>query len=134
MKTFLILTLVAMTSVAEAKIGLKVSLIYKKGIGRGFFLSTEQHTINSVFENEKITIQMSNGIKTNISAHFVQSVHEYGPSGFLRVEGNITGVNGKVVKKLDEPKLDVYLGQTKTVLYKDGEEEEIEVQITPVSL
>ena len=68
---------------------------------------------------------MNNGIKTNISAHFIQSVHEYGPSGFLRVTGNITGVNGKVVKNLNEPKLDVYLGQTKTVLYQDGEEEQI---------
>lgn len=120
--------------VAEAKIGLNVGLIYKKGIGKGFFLSTEQHSIQSVDENEHVLIQMKNGIKADISAQYVQSVHEYGPSGFVRIKGDIYNTNGKIVKTLNEPTLDIYLGQTKTIVHQERNEEKIEIIITPVSL
>lgn len=134
MRILLVFFVLSFCQIAEAKIGIRVSLIYKKGIGSGFFLSTEQHSIQSVFEKEPVIIQMSNGIKTSISAQFVQSVHEYGPSGFVRIKGKLYGVNGNVVKDFDEPKLDIYLGHTKTITHKDGEEEQIEILITPVSL
>lgn len=117
-----------------AKIGLNVSLIYKKGIGKGFFLSTEQHSIQSVDEKEHVLIQMKNGIKADISAFYVQSVHEYGPSGFVRVKGDLYNISGKIVKTLNEPNLDIYLGQTKTIVHQERNEEQIEIIITPVSL
>ncbi len=119
---------------AEAKIGLNVSLIYKKGIGKGFFLSTEQHSIEQVDEREQVTIQMKNGIKAELSAYFVQSIHEYGPSGFVRVKGEIYNQGGKVVKTLNEPNLDIYLGETKKISHEERNEEEIDLIITPVSL
>lgn len=121
-------------SSAEAKIGLKVSLIYKKGIGKGFFLSTEQHSIQQVDDREQVMIQMKNGIKADISAFYVQSVHEYGPSGFVRIKGDLYNVNGKLVKTLNEPNLDIYLGQTKSITHVERNEEQIELIITPVSL
>ena len=124
----------AFTNVAHAKIGLKVSLIYKKGIGKGFFLSTEQHSIQSVDEKEHVLIQMKNGIKADISAFYVQSVHEYGPSGFVRVKGDLYNINGKIVKTLNEPNLDIYLGQSKSITHIERNEEQIEIVITPVSL
>jgi len=119
---------------AEAKIGLNVSLIYKKGIGKGFFLSTEQHSIEQVDEREQVTIQMKNGIKAELSAYFVQSVHEYGPSGFVRVKGEIYNQAGKVVKTLNQPNLDIYLGETKKITHEEHNEEEIDLIIIPVSL
>ena len=122
------------TAAAEAKIGLKVSLIYEKGIGKGFFLSTEQHSIQSVDEKEHILIQMKNGIKADISAFYVQSVHEYGPSGFVRIKGDLYNISGKIVKTFNEPNLDIYLGQTKTIAHQERNEEQIEIVITPVSL
>ncbi|AUN99756.1 hypothetical protein DOM21_02020 [Bacteriovorax stolpii] len=134
MKILLVLSLMALTTVAEAKIGLKVSLIYKKGIGKGFFLSTEQHSIQSVDEKEHILIQMKNGIKADISAFYVQSVHEYGPSGFVRIKGDLYNINGKIVKTFNEPNLDIYLGDTKTITHVERNEEQIEIVITPVSL
>jgi len=121
-------------SSAEAKIGLKVSLIYKKGIGKGFFLSTEQHSIQQVDDREQVMIQMKNGIKADISAFYVQSVHEYGPSGFVRIKGDLYNVNGKLVKTLNEPNLDIYLGQTKSITHVERNAEQIELIITPVSL
>ncbi len=126
--------LLTLSVVAEAKIGLNVGLIYKKGIGKGFFLSTEQHSIQSVDENEHVLIQMKNGIKADISAQYVQSVHEYGPSGFVRIKGDIYNTSGKIVKTLNEPTLDIYLGQTKTIVHQERNEEKIEITITPVSL
>ena len=134
MRILIALMFVAFTSVAEAKIGLKVSLIYKKGIGKGFFLSTEQHSIQSVDEKEHVLIQMKNGIKADISAFYVQSVHEYGPSGFVRIKGDLYNVNGKIVKTLNEPNLDIYLGQSKSITHVERNEEQIEIVITPVSL
>lgn len=119
---------------AQAKIGLNVSLIYKKGIGKGFFLSTEQHSIEQVDEREQVTIQMKNGIKAELSAYYVQSVHEYGPSGFVRIKGEIYNQAGKMVKTLNEPNLDIYLGETKTIVHEERNEEQIELVITPVSL
>jgi hypothetical protein len=121
-------------SSAEAKIGLKVSLIYKKGIGKGFFLSTEQHSIQQVDDREQVMIQMKNGIKADISAFYVQSVHEYGPSGFVRIKGDLYNVNGKIVKTLNEPNLDIYLGQTKSITHVERNAEQIEIVITPVSI
>lgn len=121
-------------SSAEAKIGLKVSLIYKKGIGKGFFLSTEQHSIQQVDDREQVLIQMKNGIKADISAFYVQSVHEYGPSGFVRIKGDLYNVNGKIVKTLNEPNLDIYLGQTKSISHVEKNAEQIEIVITPVSI
>jgi len=121
-------------SSAEAKIGLKVSLIYKKGIGKGFFLSTEQHSIQQVDDREQVMIQMKNGIKADISAFYVQSIHEYGPSGFVRIKGDLYNVNGKIVKTLNEPNLDIYLGQTKSITHVERNAEQIEIIITPVSL
>lgn len=134
MRILIALMFVAFTSVAEAKIGLKVSLIYKKGIGKGFFLSTEQHSIQSVDEKEHVLIQMKNGIRADISAFYVQSVHEYGPSGFVRIKGDLYNVNGKIVKTLNEPNLDIYLGQSKSITHVERNEEQIEIVITPVSL
>jgi hypothetical protein len=119
---------------AQAKIGLNVSLIYKKGIGKGFFLSTEQHSIEQVDERELVMIQMKNGIKAELSVFYVQSIHEYGPSGFVRIKGEIYNQAGKVVKTLNEPKLDIYLGQTKKIVHEERNEEEIDLIITPVSL
>lgn len=123
-----------LVSTAEAKIGLKVSLIYKKGIGKGFFLSTEQHSIQQVDDREQVMIQMKNGIKADISAFYVQSVHEYGPSGFVRIKGDLYNVQGKIVKTLNEPNLDIYLGQTKSITHVERNAEQIELIITPVSL
>ena len=119
---------------AHAKIGLNVSLIYKKGIGKGFFLSTEQHSIEQVDEREQITIQMKNGIKAELSAYYVQSIHEYGPSGFVRIKGEIYNQTGKLVKTLNSPNLDIYLGDTKTIVHQERSEEQIDLVITPVSL
>jgi hypothetical protein len=125
---------VALSSVAEAKIGLNVSLIYKKGIGKGFFLSTEQHSIEQVDEKEHVVIKMKNGISADISATFIQSIHEYGPSGFVRIKGDLYNESGKIVKTLNEPNLDIYLGQTKSITHQERNEEQIEISITPVSL
>lgn len=129
----LIATLV-MSMDAQAKIGLNVSLIYKKGIGKGFFLSTEQHSMEQVDEREQITVQMKNGIKAELSAYYVQSIHEYGPSGFVRIKGEIYNQAGKVVKTLNEPNLDIYLGENKKIAHEERNEEEIDLIITPVSL
>lgn len=119
---------------AQAKIGLNVSVIYKKGIGKGFFLSTEQHSMEQVDEREQITVQMKNGIKAELSAYYVQSIHEYGPSGFVRIKGDIYNQAGKVVKTLNEPNLDIYLGESKKISHEERNEEEIDIIITPVSL
>ena len=119
---------------AQAKNGLNVSLIYKKGIGKGFFLSTEQHSIEQVDEHEVITVQMKNGIKAELSAFFVQSVHEYGPSGFVRIKGFLYSQNGKMIKTLNEPVLDIYLEESKTITHEENGEEQIELIIKPVSL
>lgn len=125
--------LLTLSTFAEAKIGLNVSLIYKKGIGKGFFLSTEQHSIEQIDEHEFITVQMKNGIKIEISAYYVQSVHEYGPSGFVRIKGALYNQNGKMVKTLNEPKLDIYLGDSKSIVHEERGEEQIELTIKPVS-
>ena len=134
MRILITLLFIAFAGVAEAKIGLKVSLLYKKGIGKGFFLSTEQHSIQSVDEKEHILIQMKNGIKADISAFYVQSVHEYGPSGFVRIKGDLYNVDGKIIKTFNEPNLDIYLGQSKSISHVERNEEQIEIVITPVSL
>lgn len=134
MRILITLLFLVLSEAAQAKIGLKVSLIYKKGIGKGFFLSTEQHSIQSVDEKEHVLIQMKNGIKADISAFYVQSVHEYGPSGFVRIKGDLYNVNGKIVKTLNEPDLDIYLGQSKSISHVERNEEQIEIVITPVSL
>lgn len=119
---------------AQAKIGLNVSLIFKKGIGKGFYLSTEQHSIEQVDEREQVMIQMKNGIKAELSAYYVQSIHEFGPSGFVRIKGEIYNQAGKVVKTLNEPNLDIYLGESKKIVHEERNEEEIDLIITPVSL
>jgi len=128
-----ILLFVLLSNQSFAKIGLNVSLIYKKGIGRGFFLSTEQHSIEQVDENEQVTVQMKNGIKAELSAFFVQSIHEYGPSGFVRIKGALFNQNGKQVKTLNNPVVDIYLGESKTITHEERGEEQIELVIKPVS-
>ena len=134
MRKFLILVLFISFN-AQAKIGLQVSLIYKKGIGKGFFLSTEQHSIEQGDEREQISVQMKNGVKANLSAYFIQSIHEYGPSGFVRVKGEVFDQAGKMVKTLNEPPLDIYLNETKTIVQVDEKGVgQIELSITPVSL
>ncbi len=132
-KILALILLLSISSIAEAKIGLNVSLIYKKGIGKGFFLSTEQHSIEQIDEHEFITVQMKNGIKVEISAFYVQSIHEYGPSGFVRIKGSLYNQNGKMVKTLNEPKLDIYLGESKSIVHEERGEEQIELTIKPVS-
>jgi hypothetical protein len=119
---------------AQAKIGLNVTLIYKKGIGKGFYLSTEQHSIEQVDEREQVMVQMKNGIKVELSGYYVQSVHEFGPSGFVRIKGDIYNLAGKIVKTLNEPNLDIYLGESKKIVHREQNEEEIDLIITPVSL
>ncbi len=131
---FILVTTLFLSIEAQAKIGLNVSLIYKKGVGKGFSLSTEQHSIEKVDEREQVTIQMKNGVRVELSAYYVQSVHEYGPSGFVRVKGEIYNSAGKMVKTLNEPNLDIYLGETKKITHEEGTEEGIDLIITPVSL
>jgi hypothetical protein len=131
---FILFTSFFLAQAVQAKIGLNVSLIYKKGVGKGFFLSTEQHSIEQVDEREPVIIQMKNGIKAELAAHYVQSIHEYGPSGFVRIKGELYNQNGKVIKTLNTPNLDIYLGDTKTISHLERNEEEIDLIITPVSL
>ena len=130
----ILLTSFFLAQAVQAKIGLNVSLIYKKGVGKGFFLSTEQHSIEQVDEREPVIIQMKNGIKAELAAHYVQSIHEYGPSGFVRIKGELYNQNGKVIKTLNTPNLDIYLGDTKTISHLERNEEEIDLIITLVSL
>jgi hypothetical protein len=131
---FILFTSFFLAQAVQAKIGLNVSLVYKKGVGKGFFLSTEQHSIEQVDEREPVIIQMKNGIKAELAAHYVQSIHEYGPSGFVRIKGELYNQNGKVIKTLNTPNLDIYLGDTKTITHLERNEEEIDLIITPVSL
>lgn len=134
MKKILIISFcLIICQLAYAKIGLNISLIYKKGIGKGFFLSTEQHSIEQIDENEIVTVQMKNGIKADITAFFVQSVHEYGPSGFVRIKGSLYNQNGKMVKTLNNPVLDIYLGESKSIVHEEKGEEQIEMVVRPVS-
>lgn len=133
MKLITITLFTLISSMSYAKIGLNISLIYKKGIGKGFFLSTEQHSIEQIDENEQITVQMKNGIKADISAFFVQSIHEYGPSGFVRIKGALYNQAGKKVKTLNNPVLDIYLGESKTIVHEERGEEQIELMIKPTS-
>jgi hypothetical protein len=132
-KFFAIIILVTFSEIASAKIGLNVSLIFKKGIGKGFFLSTEQHSIEQIDEHEYITVQMKNGIKAELTAFYVQSVHEFGPSGFVRIKGSMYNQKGKRVKTLNEPVIDIYLGESKAIVHEESGEEQIELIIKPVS-
>lgn len=120
-----------LSPVAEAKLALHLGIIYKKGIGKGFFLSNEKHTIEQVDEKEMVFVTMKGGYKVELYAIFIPSTTEYGPSGFVRIKGNILNPNGKVVKTLNEPALDIYLGQEKTVIYQDKSGEEVELRISP---
>jgi hypothetical protein len=70
---------------------------------------------------------MKNGIKAELAAHYVQSIHEYGPSGFVRIKGELYNQNGKVIKTLNTPNLDIYLGDTKTISHLERNEEEIDL-------
>ena len=117
---------------AQAKLALNVGIIYKKGIGKGFFLSTEQHSIEQVDEFETVSVQMKNGIRAELAAFYVRS-KEYGPSGFVRIKGGIYNQKGKLVKTLNDPTLDIYLENSKKVVYEEGEEQ-IELDIRPASI
>ncbi len=115
----------------EAKLALHLSVIYKKGIGKGFFLSNEKHTIEQVDEKELVSVVMKSGHKVELYGIFISSLSEYGPSGFVRIKGNIINPDGKTVKTLNEPPLDIYLGHSKTVIYTDKSGEEIELRVAP---
>ncbi len=116
---------------AEAKLALHLGLIYKKGIGKGFFLSNEKHTIEQVDEKEMVVLNMKGGYRVELFGIFIQSTKEYGPSGFVRIKGNIYNPQGKTVKTLNEPPLDIYLGMEKTIVYQDKSGEEVELIISP---
>lgn len=116
---------------ANAKLSLHLGIIYNKGIGKGFFLSNEKHTIEQVDEKEKVTVNMKGGYRVEVYALFIPSTTEYGPSGFVRIKGNIINPKGKIVKTLNEPPLDIYLGQEKRVVYQDNSGEEVELRISP---
>ena len=45
-----------------------------------------------------------------------------------------SNINGKIVKTFNQPNLDIYLGQTKSITHQERNEEQIEIIITPVSL
>ncbi len=131
---YLLIFLCLVSLNVEAKIGLNISMIYKKGIGKGFFLSTEQHSIEQVDDYELVAVQMKNGIRVELQAFYVQSVHEYGPSGFVRIKGDLYNQNGKLIKSLNTPALDIYLGDSKTVIHEEKGQEQIDLTIKPVSL
>jgi len=131
---FLFIILLIVSFQVEAKIGLNISMIYKKGIGKGFFLSTEQHSIEQVDDFELVSVQMKNGIRVELQAFYVQSVHEFGPSGFVRVKGDLYNQNGKLIKNLSTPTLDIYLGESKTIVHEEKGQEQIDLTIRPVSL
>ncbi len=116
---------------AEAKLALHLGIIYKKGIGKGFFLSNEKHSIEHVDEKEMISLTMKGGYRIELMGLFIPSTTEYGPSGFVRIKGNIINPKGKIVKTLNEPPLDIYLGSEKTVVYQDQSGEEVEIRISP---
>lgn len=129
--TLIFLFLMLFSVSAEAKLALHLGIIYKKGIGKGFFLSNEKHTIEQVDEKEMVSVTMKGGYKIELHAIFITSTTEYGPSGFVRIKGNIINPKGKIVKTLNEPPLDIYLGQIKTVIYQDNSGEEVELRISP---
>lgn len=119
---------------AEAKIALNIGLIFKKGIGRDFFLSSETHTIEKVDEREVATVTMKNGVKVDLSAHYIQSTQVYGPTPMVRISGEIFNKEGKVVKIISKPYVDITLGEEKTIIHDVAPDEQIELRVRPTSI
>ncbi len=119
---------------SKARIAMHVGIIYKKVIGKGFSLSNEKHAIIQVDEREVISLKMKGGYRIELQGLYVRSVKEYGPSGFVRIKGNIFNPEGKIVKTLNEPPLDIYLRMEKKIHYQNNSGEEVELILSPHSV
>jgi predicted ThiF/HesA family dinucleotide-utilizing enzyme len=130
-KTFLFLALLSsfLLSSAHARIGLNLSLIYKKGNDKGLVLFSELHSYVEVNEDEEVMLKMKNGTKAFVKVNFIRSEETFGPSSVIECNARFFNQKNIPLKKTD--KVLINLGEEKTISHEDNEGQLIELKIVP---
>lgn len=126
--------LILMSTTANARLFLNVSMTNKKGIDIGLTLGSELHSIEEVHHSEEIAVKMKSGIQVVLSATFKEFGKDsdgiYGPSDEVIVRGKIIGSDGVVLKSFDKDALIIPLEQERKVTHSQ-ESQLVEVKIKP---
>lgn len=119
---------------ADARLLVKVNMIYKNGIDKNLVLESELHSTEEIWGKRRINIQMKNGARLDFRAGFwerpVAKLKEVGPSSQIFIEGRLFKPNGELAKQVERRQTQVSLGEPLVMEYTD-KSQLLTVSITP---
>jgi len=118
-------------SSAFARVGLNLSLIYKKGNDKGLVLVSELHSRVEVDEHEEVALKMKNGTMVILKIQFVRSNETFGPSSIIDCDAKFFNQKGSLLKTVSGKEIRLNIGQERIISYEDNEGQLIELKITP---
>lgn len=115
----LIFTLLLVMNSTYARIGLDISIIYKKGIDNKLLLSSELHAHEDVENEEAVSVSMTNGVTANITAKFISDIDVYGPTPLIELEITLFDKKVSGASVLKSVKVEVLAGDYRTFEHQD---------------
>jgi hypothetical protein len=131
---FVILMAFLLSMQVQARLLVKVSMVYRNGIDKNLVLESELHSVEEIWEKRPIKLTMKNGTRLQFKAGFwerpVAKIDMIGPSSKIYVEGKLFLANGKLVKKMEKRNSQTEIGEAFLFSLKD-KTQLVEVSITP---
>ncbi len=113
-----------------ASIRLNVFIVHKKGIDKGLVLVSEMHQVEEIGGEESVNLVMKNGLRLELSAHFLDDYSMYGPSEALEVEGEVFLPNGDAIGEFSSDDSKMFLGKEKLLVFS-AKDQLVEIKIVP---
>lgn len=133
-RIFIFLFIILITSQAEARLLVDISMVYKNGIDKNLVLESELHSVEEIWGKRKLQLVMKNGTKLRLQAGFwerpIAKIDAIGPSSKVFLEGKLYQPNGKLAKEVIREDSQVELGDSFSFEFTD-QTQLIEVKIKP---
>lgn len=127
----LFLTILFFSNTVFATIRLNIGIIWKKGIDKNLVLVSELHSVENINGKENVTLEIKNGPIIILGANFAKASEEYGPSAFIKVQGEIYSHDEKHLRSVLDDGLIIKIGTKKTFSIQNDEDQLIEITIKP---
>jgi|GEM_PF-6640895 len=130
-RTILFILVACYSISAFSAIQLNVSMVNKKGIDEKLVLVSEHHSSEILISGEWTKIEMKDGPTLFVKIDHYSDKTIYGPSDYVSVEGQISPRKGTARQKLSGQNIIVKLGETKSVVIKPNQDQQLEIIFSP---
>lgn len=120
--------------VANARLFMEVYLTHRKGIDQGLTLMSELQSLEEFWGEEKISVELRNGIRLEVGGRFLvasSSEESFGPPSRVLLSGRLLGPRQQVWLDFTKKQVEVNLGEEFRTTYDDEAGQQVEIRLHP---